>query len=94
MDVEVALDDHSAPNASLNQINEFKEFAKTTKEKAKNKKAYSMAFDDEEEAPTMLNSEFETVKDKSSAVKGDEDVDDLALAIKKKKKNKKNKKAK
>jgi exosome complex RNA-binding protein Rrp42 (RNase PH superfamily) len=72
---------------SSEQKDEFENFAKAAKEKM------NMDLDDEEEeeAPTMLTSEFEAVKTTKpeKAVVNDEDVDDLAMAIKNKKKKKK-----
>jgi len=94
MEVELTLDKPKVKVASTHQMEEFDQFVKSKNEKTKGVAKSVVDMDDEEEAPTMFKSEFEVVEAQPDSKKIDEDnVDDLALAIKKKKK-KKSKKSK
>lgn len=85
--------------SSSEQKDEFAQFAKAAKAKAKEPTPMSLDDDDddEEETPTILKTEFDSVKPattpkakskKATASANDDNVDDLAMAIKSKKKKK------
>jgi exosome complex component RRP45 len=90
---EMQIESTSAGVATDEQKKEYESFAKS----ARGKVAMELD-DDDEETPTMLKTEFEAIKPTQGAKTGiinsgaaDDDVDDLAMAIKSKSKKKKKK---